>query len=190
MSIHEVTIDVGGKPLRIETGRMARLAAGSVVIQFGETMVISAASISPPREGLNFFPLTIEFREKGYAAGKIPGSIFKREGRPSDHEILSARLIDHQTRPLFPKGYIRDIQVIVSVLSFDQENDADILGSIGASCALSLSEIPFLGPIAAVRVGKANGRLVLNPTFEERDEGGMDIIVAGNKSSLINMEGG
>jgi len=187
---YEVSREIGGRTLTIESGKLALQAHGAVTVRYADTIVLVTACAADAREDVDFFPLTIEFREKGYAAGKIPGSIFKREGRPSDNEILSARLIDHQTRPLFPKGFAKEVQVIVSVLSFDQENDADILGSIGASCALSISEIPFLGPIAAVRVGKVNGQLILNPSFDQREEGRMDIVVAGNSISLINMEGG
>lgn len=188
--MNAVSREIGGRTLAIETGKLAQQAHGAVTVRYGDTIVLVTACTAPGRENIDFFPLTIEYREKGYAAGKIPGSIFKREGRPSDYEILSARLIDHQTRPLFPKGFNEEVQVIVSVLSFDQENDSDILGSIGASCALCLSKIPFLGPIASVRVGKADGQLKLNPTFDERDKGGMDIVVAGNSNSLVNMEGG
>lgn len=163
MPIHSVTIDVGGKPLTIETGRMARLAAGSVVVTYGETMVLSAASVAAPRATADFFPLTVDYREKSYSAGKIPGGFLKREGPPSPKEILTMRMTDRPIRPLWPKGYRDDTQVQSFVISYDQLNDPDMLSIIGAGAALAIAPVPFLGPIGAVRVGLADDQYVAFP---------------------------
>ena len=163
MSIQTVTIDVGGKPLSIETGRMAKLAAGSVVVRYGDTMVMSAASVSGPKAHLPFFPLTIDYREKNYAAGKIPGGFLKREGPPSPKEILTMRMTDRPIRPLWPKGYRADTQVQSFVISYDQENDPDVLSINGAGAAMALANVPFYGPIGAVRVGMAGDEYVAFP---------------------------
>ena len=147
----------------LETGRLAKQAAGSAVLRFGDTMVLAAVTVSPNISTLPFFPLTVEYREKTYAAGKIPGGFLKREGRPSDNEILAGRLIDRSIRPLFPEGFKNEVQVFVTVLSADQENDADVLGVVAASAALSLSTVPWNGPLAAVRVGRVEGQLDPQP---------------------------
>ncbi len=188
--VHTYSIELGGRTITIESGHMAKQAHGAVTVRCGDSLVLVAACMSDRESNLPFFPLTVEYREKGYAAGKIPGSIFKREARPSDAETLSARLIDHQIRPLFPKGFKNEIQVIVSVLSHDQENDPDILACIGASVALSISKIPFDGPYGCVRVarGGESAKIVM-PTYAEREESDCDIVVAGKAESLTNIEG-
>lgn len=183
-------IEINGRTLTIETGRVARQAHGAVTVRYGDTMVLATAVSSyEPKEGADFFPLTVDYRESAYAAGKIPGGFFKREGRPSEKEILSSRLIDRPVRPLFPENYVYDTVVVVNVISSDQENNGDVLGGIGASAALSISDIPFLGPIASVRVGRVNGQFVINPTFKELEDSDMEIVVAGTKSSITMVEG-
>ena len=183
-------IEIGGRTLKLETGRIARQADGAILATYGETMVLATAVASnEPREGIDFFPLTVEYREKQYAAGKIPGGFFKREGRPTEKEILSARMTDRSIRPLFPDGFRNETQVIIFVLSADQENNADTLGMIAASAALSISSIPFNGPIGAVRVGELEGELVINPKLSEIEESSMEIITAGGKESLMMVEG-
>lgn len=181
--------EIGGRTLTIETGRMARQANGSAVIRYGDTMALVAVTCGDPRPDIDFFPLSVEYQERTYAAGKIPGGFFKREGRPSEKEILSARLIDRPIRPLFPKGYKKDTQIAVFVISSDQENDADVLGAVGASVALSISDIPFEGPIASVRVGKIGGEYVINPTFSQLEESTMELIIAGSEDSILMVEG-
>jgi polyribonucleotide nucleotidyltransferase len=182
--------EIAGKILTIETGRMARQANGSALVQLGETMVLATATCSNEiREDIDFFPLWVEYQERTYAAGRIPGGFFKREGRPSEKEILSARLIDRPIRPLFPKNFKNETQVVVFVLSHDQENDADVLGTIGASLALSISNIPFDGPIASVRVGKIGGDYILNPTFKQLEQSSMELVIAGSSDSIIMVEG-
>ena len=180
---------VGGRALRLETGRLAKQAAGSAIIQYGETMALAAVTVSDQQSNLPFFPLTVEYREKSYAAGKIPGGFIKREGRPSDDEILAARLTDRSVRPLFPEGFKNEVQVFVYVLSADQENDADVLGITGASLALGLSRVPWNGPIAGVRVGRVEGQWVLNPTFQQLEFSDADIVVAGTRDSIMMVEG-
>jgi len=188
--VRTYTIELGGKNIIVEHGHVARQADGAVTVRCGDSVVLVTACMAPETPNLSFFPLTIEYRERGYAAGKIPGSIFKREGRPSDGETLTARLIDHQTRPLFPKAFKNEVQVIVTVLSHDQENDPDILACIGASLALSISKIPFMGPYGAVRVARTpEGAKLLLPTFAEREESDCDIVVAGRKRSVTGIEG-
>ena len=160
-------MDLGGKQLIIETGKLAKLAAGSVTVQYGDTLILAAVTASEePRENIDFFPLMVEYREKAYAAGKIPGGFFKREGRPSEKETVSARLTDRPIRPLFPKDYQNEVQVVIFVLSSDKENDADVLGTIGASAALSISSVPFQGPVGSVRIGRIDREFVINPTFQ------------------------
>ncbi|RMF56515.1 MAG: polyribonucleotide nucleotidyltransferase [Calditrichaeota bacterium] len=182
--------EIGGRLMTIETGRLAKQANGAVTVRYADTMVLAVATCSKePREDIDFFPLSVEYQEKTYAAGKIPGGFFKREGRPSEKEILSARLIDRPIRPLFPKGFKNDTQVVVFVISSDQENDADILGGIGASAALSISDIPFEGPIASVRVGKVNGEFVINPTFSQLEESELNLVMSGSEDSIIMVEG-
>ncbi|MDH3456752.1 MAG: polyribonucleotide nucleotidyltransferase, partial [Gemmatimonadota bacterium] len=188
--MQHVEKDFAGRQFRLETGRLAKQAAGSAMVQFGETMVLAAVTVSDRRSSLPFFPLTVEYREKSYAAGKIPGGFFKREGRPGEEEILAARLIDRSIRPLFPKGFQNEVQVFVYVLSADQENDADVLGVTAASAALALSKVPWGGPVAGVRVGRVDGAWVLNPTFEQLESSDLDIVVAGMADSINMVEGG
>lgn len=184
-------ISMGKHTLTIETGRLAKQASGSVTVRCGDTMIIAAAvGSSSPREGIDFFPLSVDYRERTYAAGKIPGGYFKREGRPSEKETLSARLIDRPIRPLFPPGYKNEVQIMITVVSSDGENDADILGLIGASAALVISHVPFLHTIAGVRVGRIDGELILNPSFDEVDEGDLNMIIAGSADSITMVEGG
>src|SRR4051812_7932829 len=179
-----------GRRLRIETGRMAKQAAGSAVVQFGDTMVLAAVTVSDQQSPLPFFPLTVEYKEKTYAAGKIPGGFIKREGRPHDNEILSARIIDRSIRPLFPEGFKNEIQVFIYVVSADQENDADALALLAASYALNASRIPFAGPIAGVRVGRIQENWVLNPTFQQLQYSDMELVIAGSQDSIVMVEGG
>ena len=182
--------EVGGRKLTVETGRMAKQANGSALIRYADTMVLVTATASKDvRNDIDFFPLSVEYQEKTYAAGKIPGGFFKREGRPSEKEILSARLIDRPLRPLFPDDYRNDTQIAAFVISSDQENDADVLGTLGASVALSISNIPFNGPIAAVRVGRIGGQFVINPTFTQLDESDLELVIAGTEDSILMVEG-
>jgi len=182
--------EFGGRTLTIEHGKMARLAGGSVTVRYGDTMVLGTANRSDPRPGLDFFPLTVDFEERMYAAGKIPGGFIKREARPSEAAILAARLTDRPIRPLFPEGYKDDVQIVITVLSTDQENDPDVLGTIAASAALTISEIPFLGPIGAVRVGRIDGKFVVNPTYEQLKESELDLIVSGTREAIMMVEAG
>ncbi|MBL0939866.1 MAG: polyribonucleotide nucleotidyltransferase [Gemmatimonadaceae bacterium] len=188
--MHRIERTFAGRPLIIETGRMAKQAAGSAVVTFGETMVLAAVTVSENQSPLPFFPLTVEYKEKTYAAGKIPGGFIKREGRPHDHEILAARIVDRSIRPLFPEGFKNEVQVFIYVISADQENDADVLALVAASFALNASKIPFLGPIAGVRVGRVQGHWVLNPTFQQVAFSDMELVVAGSKDSIVMVEGG
>jgi polyribonucleotide nucleotidyltransferase len=182
--------EIGGETLSIETGKIAKQASGSVVVQYGDTIVLVAVVSSHEERMADFLPLTVEYQEKIYAAGRIPGNYFRREiGRPSEKETLTARLIDRPIRPLFPKEYRCEIQVIATVLSMDQENDPDILAMIGASAALEISDIPFAGPIACVRVGRINGQLKINPTIAEYENSDLNIIVAGSKTGVVMVEG-
>jgi polyribonucleotide nucleotidyltransferase len=185
-----VETQFGGRTLTIETGKLARLAGGSVTVRYGDTMVLGTANRSDPRPGLDFFPLTVDFEERMYAAGKIPGGFIKRESRPSEAAILSARLTDRPIRPLFPEGYKDDIQVVITVLSTDQENNPDVLGTIAASAALTISEIPFQGPIGAVRVGRIGGEFIVNPTFSQLADSELDLIVSGTRDAIMMVEAG
>ncbi len=180
----------GGRTLTIETGKLARLAGGSVTVRYGDTMVLGTANRSEPRPGLDFFPLTVDFEERMYAAGKIPGGFIKRESRPSEAAILAARLTDRPIRPLFPEGYKDDVQVVITVLSTDQENDPDVLGTIAGSAALTISEIPFQGPIGAVRVGRIDGEFVVNPTVSQLVDSELDLIVSGTRDAIMMVEAG
>jgi len=185
-----IEIDLNGKIIKIETGKMARQASGAVVVTCEETTVLATVvSSNTPREGIDFFPLLVDYEEKFYAAGKIPGGFFKREGRPSNNAILTSRLIDRPLRPLFPKGYRNDVQVIITTLSYDQKNMPDILAIIGASAALWISDIPFKCPIGAVRIGMKDDQFIVNPTLQEIEESKLDLIVAGPKDSIVMMEG-
>jgi polyribonucleotide nucleotidyltransferase len=188
--MNKIEKSFAGRTLSIETGRMAKQAAGSAVVRFGDTMVIASVTVSDKQSTLPFFPLTVEYKEKTYAAGKIPGGFIKREGRPRDEEILSCRIIDRSIRPLFPEGFQNEVQVFVYVISADQENDADVLGLLATSFALNASKIPFAEPIAAVRVGRVQGKWVLNPTFQQLEFSDMDLIVAGSQESIVMVEGG
>ena len=179
-----------GRRMVIETGRMAKQAAGSALVQFGETMVLAAVTVSENVSPLPFFPLLVEYKEKTYAAGKIPGGFIKREGRPHDEEILSARIIDRSIRPLFPEGFKNEVQVYIYVISADQENDADVLALVAASTALNMSKIPFMGPIAGVRVGRVQERWVLNPTFQQLEYSDLELVIAGSQDSIVMVEGG
>jgi len=188
--VHRIEQAFAGRQLMLETGRMAKQAAGSALIRHGDTMVLAAVTVSDRQSQLPFFPLTVEYREKTYAAGKFPGGFIKREGRPSDEEILAARLTDRSIRPLFPEGFKNEVQVFLYVVSADQENDADVLALTAASAALAVSNVPWNGPIAGVRVGRVNGELVLNPTFAQLEESDLDLVVAGTAESLMMVEGG
>ena len=179
-----------GRPITFETGKIARQADGSCTLQFGDTMVLCAVTAQDNPTHLPFFPLTVEYRERTYAAGKFPGGFIKREGRPSDKEILAARLTDRPLRPLFPEGFANEVQVFVTVVSADQENDADVLAVTGASMALGLSRIPFAGLVAAVRIGRIQGQWVLNPTFAQLEYSDLDIIVSGSADAITMVEGG
>ncbi len=182
--------EIGGKILSIETGKMAKQANGSAVVRYGDTMVLVTATCNKEaREDLDYFPLSVEYQEKTYAAGKIPGGFFKREGRPSEKEILSARLIDRPLRPLFPDGFKNDTQIVAFVISSDRENDGDVLGTLGASVALSISDIPFEGPVAAVRVARVAGEFIINPTFSQVEEGDLELVIAGSEDSILMVEG-
>lgn len=186
----EIKINLNGKVINIETGKMAKQSAGSIVVSCEGTIVlVTANSSKEPREGIDFFPLMVDYEEKFYAAGKIPGGFFKREGRPSKNAILTSRLIDRPLRPLFPKGYRNDVQVIATVLSYDQKNLPDILAMIGASTALWISDIPFQGPIGAVRVGLVENEFIVNPGPQELENTELNLIIAGTKDSIIMMEG-
>ncbi|MGH7518342.1 MAG: polyribonucleotide nucleotidyltransferase [Gemmatimonadales bacterium] len=190
MTVHRIETEFAGRRLVIETGRLAKQAAGSALVQFGDTVVLAAITVSPNVSTLPFFPLTVEYREKTYAAGKIPGGFLKREGRPADKEILASRLIDRGVRPLFPEGFKNEVQVFVTVLSADQENDADILGAAAASVALSVSNVPWNGPLAAVRVGRVDGKWILNPTFQQLEFSSIDLVVSGSADAIYMVEGG
>lgn len=188
--IYKKEMMLGGKTLSIETGRLAKQANGAVVVQYEDTVVLATAvATRKPVENTDFFPLSVEYREKAYAAGKIPGGYIKREGRPSENEILSARIIDRPIRPLFPDDFRNEVQIMVMVLSADRANDPDVLGLIGTSAALSISDIPFLGPVGAVRVGRIQGEFIVNPTYEELEDSDMDLVIAGTEDSIVMVEG-
>jgi len=188
--VKRVEKNFAGRTLKLETGRLAKQAAGSCLLQYGETVVLATVTVSENVSTLPFFPLTVEYREKSYAAGKIPGGFLKREGRPSDEEILAARVTDRSVRPLFPEGFKNEVQVFIYVLSADQENDADVLGTTAVSAALSLSKVPWNGPIAAVRVGRVEGAWILNPTFQQLEFSDVDMTVSGSRDSIVMVEGG
>ncbi|HJQ33007.1 MAG TPA: polyribonucleotide nucleotidyltransferase [Pyrinomonadaceae bacterium] len=184
-------IKLGDRELSVEVGRVAKQAHGSCVVRYGDTMVLVAAvGAASPREGIDFFPLTVEYREHNYAAGRIPGNYFRREGRPGEKEVLTARMIDRPCRPLFTEGYRNETQVIASVISADDENDPDVLAITGASLALYLSDIPFPNPIAGVRVGLVDGRYLINPTYDEVRESRLNLVVAGTEEAIVMVEAG
>ncbi len=189
--LKRVEVEFSGKTLSIETGKMAKQADGSVVVRYGDTMVmVTAVGAKTPREGIDFFPLTVDYLERTYSAGKIPGGFFKREGRPTEKEVLTSRFIDRPLRPLFPEGYVCETQIIATVLSSDLENNSDVLAMVGASAAIHISDIPFNGPIAGVRVARVNGKLVCNPTFAQISESDIELIVAGSRDAIVMVEGG
>ena len=178
-----------GRKLTLETGRVARQADGAVLVTYGETVVLcTAVAAREPKAGIDFFPLTVNYQEKAFAAGKIPGGFFKREGRPTEKEVLSSRLIDRPIRPLFPKNFLNEVQVIATVLAHDMENDPDMVAMIGCSAALTISGIPFMGPIAAARVGYKNGAYILNPTMQEMEDSELDLVVAGTQEGVLMVE--
>ena len=184
-------IDLGGRKLTIEQGKMAKQANGAVLVRYGDTVVlVTATASSAPREGVDFFPLTVDYEEKMYAAGKIPGGFIKREGRPSNDAVLCARLIDRPIRPLFPDGFRNDVQIVATVLCVEQDNPPEIAAMIGASCALTVSDIPFMGPIAGVRVGYVDGAFVINPTEEQRAASELNLTVAGSHDAVMMVEAG
>src|SRR5437762_13324712 len=181
----------GGKNISFETGKLAKQAHGSAVVRMGENVVLATAVANPePREGIDFFPLTVDYREYTYAGGRIPGGFIKREGRPSEREILTSRQIDRPVRPLFPEGFRCETQVIAFVLSADTENDPDVAGINGASAALTISDIPFNGPIGAVRVGLVSGQFIINPTYSEMRDSLINIMVVGSADGIVMIESG
>src|SRR5882672_8399828 len=188
----EISVELsGGKNLKFETGKLAKQAHGSGVVRIGDNVVLATAvSNADPREGIDFFPLTVDYREYTYAGGRIPGGFIKREGRPSEREILTSRQIDRPVRPLFPDGFRCETQVIALVLSADTENDPDVAGINGASAALTISDIPFLGPIGAVRVGLVNDQFIINPTYAEMGESLLNIMVVGTAEGIVMIESG
>jgi polyribonucleotide nucleotidyltransferase len=189
--VERLSIPIGTEEIILETGKIAKQAHGSVMVSCGETMVLSAVCVAPEaREGQDFFPLTVDYREKSFAAGKIPGNFFRREGRPTEREVLVCRLTDRPLRPLFPKGFINELQVFSTVFSTDNENNPDVLSLIGASASLHISKIPFLGPIGAVRVGLIDGEFVVNPKMSEIDDSDLDLVIAGTKEAITMVEGG
>ena len=187
-NVVKVEKQIGDKVISIETGKIAKQADGAVVVRCGDTMVLVAAASAPPRENIDYFPLSVDYREKLSAAGKFPGGFMKREGRPSTKETLTARMIDRPLRPLFPDGYFNEVQVMVTVVSADQENDPDILSMIGASAALAISTVPFQGPIGAVRLGRIDGQFVINPTHDQRDKSDYNLILAGRRDAINMIE--
>src|SRR5882762_10945852 len=186
----KVTAQIGSNQISIETGRIAKLADGAVIVSCGDTMVlVSAVSATGIKEGQDYFPLTVDYREKAAAAGKFPGGYFKREGRPTEKEILTSRLIDRPIRPNFPRGWYNEVQVQSIVLSADGENDPDMLAVVGASAALMVSDIPWEGPLGAVRVGRINGQFVANPTHSQMIDSDLDLVYVGNAVDMVMFEG-
>src|SRR6267378_335429 len=191
VNLQKREIQIGSRRISIETGKLAKQADGSVVVRSGDTVVlVTACHAANPREGIDFLPLTVDYREYTYASGRIPGGFFKREGKPAEKEVLTSRCIDRPVRPLFPPGWRYETQIIALVLSADGENDTDVLALTGASVALALSDIPFEKTIAGVRVGLVDGRYVINPTFEQRKQSKLDLVVAGSKDGLVMVEAG
>src|ERR1700710_2640359 len=179
-------LDWGGRKLVLETGKIARQADGAVMVRYGDTIVLcTAVGVKNAKPGQDFFPLTVNYQEKAFAAGKIPGGFFKREGRPSENETLVSRLIDRPLRPLFPKGFRNEVQVVATVLSHDLENDPDIVALVGCSAALTLSGIPFFGPVGGARVGYVDGQYVLNPTLTQTKSGQLQLVVAGTAEGVL-----
>ena len=188
VSTYERTFD--STALTLETGKLAPQAGGAVVVKYRDCVLLVTATMAKPREGIDFFPLTVDVEERLYSRGKIPGSFFKREGRPSTHGILMARLCDRPIRPLFPKDFRNEVQIVITTLSVDQETPFETLALTGASAALSISNVPFEGPMAATRMGYVDGSLVVNPTYQQLDESKLDLIVAGSRNGVIMMEAG
>lgn len=187
--MHKYQIEVAGRPLVVEVGQVAKQANGSALVRYGDTVVLVTATASNPREGLDFFPLTVEYEEKQYAVGRIPGGFIKREGRATENATLSARQIDRPIRPLFPKGFKNDLQIVATILSVDKDNSPDITAIMGASVALGVSNIPFAGPVAAVIVGLVDGQLIINPTIEQHHDSDLHLVVAGTKEAIMMVEG-
>ncbi|TGU70836.1 polyribonucleotide nucleotidyltransferase [Geomonas terrae] len=188
--VHTVQAECCGKTITIETGKIAKQASGAVMIKSGDTMVlVTAVAMKTAKEGQGFFPLTVNYQEKAYAGGRIPGSFFKREGRPSDSETLTCRLIDRPIRPLFPEGFLNDTQIMATVMSADKDHDPGILAMIGASAALMVSDAPFAGPIAGVKVGRVDGKFIANPTAEQEEQSDMEIVIAASKDAILMVEG-
>jgi len=187
----KVTVEreIGGRQLSLTTGELAKQASGAVLVRYADSVVFVAAQSGPPRPGIDFFPLTVDYRERFAAAGKFPGGFIKREGRPTTREILISRLTDRPIRPLFPKHYKDEVQIIANCLAVDGENDPDVLAIIGASTALMIAPIPFQGPLAAARVGRVDGQLVLFPTLKQLDHSDLDLVIAGNEKSVLMIEG-
>src|SRR5213594_1418554 len=190
MNVHKVSTMIGERELSIEIGKLAKQAQGSALVRYGDTLVLVTACAAQPREGLDFFPLTVDYRENFYAAGKIPGGFFKREGKPSEREVLNSRMIDRPIRPLFPEGYKNETQVIALVLSADTDIDPSMHAIIGASTALYTSNIPFTHPVAAVRVGLMDGRYYLNPSYTEMKNSRLNLAVAGMEDGIVMVECG
>src|SRR5512142_904760 len=191
MNAIQQRVQCGGKEILLETGKIAKQADGSIWIRMGDSIVlVTVVSAKEKKEGIDFFPLTVDYQEKLFAAGRVPGSFFRREGRPTEKETLVSRLVDRSCRPLFPEGYSNETQIIASVVSFDQENDTDVLALTGASAALQVSDVPFHGPIAGVRVARIGGQLVANPTLAQRAEADLDIVMAASEDAIVMVEGG
>ena len=183
--------EVAGRPLSLEFGKVAGLANGSVIVRYGDTVVISCATASDkPRDGIDFFPLSIDYEEKMYAVGKIPGGFNRREGKPSDHAILTSRVIDRPMRPLFPKDLRNDVSIVSTVVSVDQDNSPEFCAMIGSSIAVSVSDIPFNGPVAAVYVGMIDGEFIINPNVEQREESDLNLVVSGSAKKVVMIEAG
>jgi polyribonucleotide nucleotidyltransferase len=186
--VTKIEKEIGAQKLIMETGKIARQSHGSLTLQYGDTVVLATVLSAPPTRQIDYFPLYVDYREMQYAGGKFPGGFFKREGRPSGKEILTSRMIDRTIRPLWPKDFNNEVQIQCMVVSADKDNDADMLSIIGGSAALALSPAPFLGPIAAVRVGRVDGEFVVFPTFKQRDESDFDLIVAGHRDAVNMIE--
>src|SRR5689334_2231310 len=186
-----VQFELAGRPFSIEVGRLAKQAGGSAVVRYGDTVVlVTATAQTTARENVDFLPLTVDYQEKTFAAGKIPGGFFKREGKPSEKEVLTSRLIDRPIRPLFPEGWHSETQIVATVLSAEKDCDPDMVALCGASAALTISDIPFAGPIAGIRVGRVDGTFVFNPTAEQLEKSDINLIVAGSRDAIVMVEGG
>src|SRR6056297_297073 len=186
--MNEWTLDFAGDEFMFQSGKLAKQANGSVVVRCGDTQVLVTATMDDPRPGMNYFPLMVNYEERVYAIGQIPGSVMRREGRPRDEATLAARVIDRSIRPLFPDGYRRDVQIVATILSVDDDHDPEVAALNGASAALSLSDIPFAGPIGGVKVGLVDGEIIINPNEEERENSDLDLVVAGSKDAIMMVE--